>query len=69
MFFGEPYPKSMALEPVSEIARIVNGLRGISSSGPDRISTKVVKFILPVIVSALTRLLIFLLKMVSSQVL
>ena len=48
----------MALEPVSEaeIARIVNCLRGSSSSGPDRIPTKVVKFILPVIVCALTRL-------------
>ena len=48
----------MALEPIYEveIARIVNGLKGFSSSGPDRISTKVVKFILPVIVSALTRL-------------
>ena len=48
----------MALEPVSEaeIARIVNGLRDSSSSGPDHILTKVVKFILPVIVSALPRL-------------
>ena len=48
----------MAMEPVSEaeIARIVNCLRGSSSSGPDRIPTKVVKFILPVIVCALTRL-------------
>ena len=48
----------MALEPISEteIARIVNCLRGSSSSGPDRVPTKVVKFILPVIVCALTRL-------------
>ena len=48
----------MGLERVSEgeIARIVNSLRGSSSSGPDRIPTKVVKFILLVIVSALMRL-------------
>ena len=48
----------MALEPVSEaeIAKIVNCLRGSSSSGPDHILTKVVKFILRVIVCALTRL-------------
>ncbi|KAK2703773.1 hypothetical protein QYM36_017905 [Artemia franciscana] len=34
---GPPCPKSMALEPVSEaeIAKIVNCLRGSSSSGPD----------------------------------
>ena len=57
-YLGPPCPKSMALEPVSEaeIARIVNCLRGSSSSGPDRIPTKVVKFILPVILCALTRL-------------
>ena len=58
-YLGPPCPKSMGLEPVfeAEISRIVNDLRGFSSSGPDRIPTKVVKFILPVIVCALTRLL------------
>jgi len=57
-YLGLPCPRSMALEPVSEaeVARIVNCLRGSSSSGPDRIPTKVVKLILPVIVCALTRL-------------
>ena len=57
-YLGLPCPRSMVLEPVSEaeIARIVNGLRGSSSSGPDHIPTKVVKFILPVIVCAFTRL-------------
>ena len=44
-YLGPSCPKPMALEPVSEaeIARVVNGLTGSSSSGPDRIPTKVVK--------------------------
>ena len=48
----------MELELISEaeIARIFNALRGSLSSGPDRITTLVVKFILLVIVCALTRL-------------
>ena len=47
----------MALEPIYEAeTRIVNGLKDFSSSGPDRISTKVVKFNLPVFVSALAKL-------------
>ena len=57
-YLGPPCLQSMALDPVSEveIARIVNRLKGSSSSGPDCISTKVVKFILPSIISPLTRL-------------
>jgi len=57
-YLGLIYLKSIALEPLYEfeIARIVNGLEGSASSGPYCISSKVVKFILRVIVSALTRL-------------
>ena len=50
---------SMVLYPSSEVdvARIINSLKGPSSSGPDCIQTKVVKFILPSIISPLTKLI------------
>lgn len=57
-YLGPSCVKSMFLEPVtvSEITKIVNGLKNSSSSGPDSIPTKVVKSILPSIVLPLTKL-------------
>jgi hypothetical protein len=47
----------MFLEPVkaSEITKIVNGLKNSSSSGPDSIPSKILKYILPSIVLPLTK--------------
>ena len=58
-YLGPPCLKSMVLYPASvvEVARIVNSLKGSSSSGPDCIPTMVVKFILPSIISPLTKLI------------
>ena len=50
--------KVNALSSVSEfeVARIVNTLKGASYSGPDKIPTRVVRAILPVILSPLTKI-------------
>ena len=57
-YLGPPCLKSMVLNPVSEfeVARIVNALKGSSSSGPDRIPTRVIRAVLPAILSPLTKL-------------
>ena len=57
-FFGPSCLKSMVLNSVSEfeVARIVNALKGSSSSGPDKIPTRVILAILPAILSPLTKL-------------
>ena len=57
-YLGSSCVKSMFLEPVtvSEITKIVNGLKNSSSSGQDSIPTKVVKSILPSIAVPLTKL-------------
>ena len=59
-YLGLPCLKSMVLNlyPTSdvEVSRIVNSLKGSSSSGPDCIPTMVVKFILSSIISPLTKL-------------
>ena len=58
-YLGPPCMKSMFLEPATEkeIAKIVMGLKNCSSSGPDNIPTKVIKFILPSIIYPLTKLI------------
>ena len=59
-YLGLPCLKSMVLYlyPTSdiEVARIVNSLKSSSVSGPDCIPTMVDKFILPSIISPLTKL-------------
>ena len=58
-YLGPPCLKSMVLYPTSEVevARIVNSLKSSSASGPDCIPTMVVKFIVPSIISPLTKLI------------
>ncbi|XP_065571426.1 uncharacterized protein LOC136034173 [Artemia franciscana] len=58
VFLGPLCLKSMVLNSVSEfeVARIVNSLKGSSSSGPDKIPTRVTRAILPAILSPLTKL-------------
>ena len=56
--FGPISCNSMAMEPVSEIeiSRLINGNNNSPvSSDPDYILTKVVKFVIPSIISPLTR--------------
>ncbi|XP_065562565.1 uncharacterized protein LOC136028666 [Artemia franciscana] len=50
--------KAMVLNSVSEfeVDRIVNALKGSSSSGPDKIPIRVIRAILPAILSPLTKL-------------
>ena len=57
-FLGPSCLKSMVLNSISEfeVARIVNALKGSSSSGPDKIPTRVIRTILPAILSPLTKL-------------
>ncbi|XP_065573830.1 uncharacterized protein LOC136035784 [Artemia franciscana] len=57
-FLGPSCLKSMVLNSVSEfeVAGIVNALKGSSSSGPDKIPTRVIRAILPTILSPLTKL-------------
>ena len=57
-FLGPSCLKSMVLNSVTgfEVARIVEALKGSSSSGQDKIPTRVSRAILPAILSPLTKL-------------